>query len=105
MKLWFVSRRAPLQRGSKSVRVWRTVAMAETSDEAIALAKGKIPDQSTEEGLVLFLEYFSGTWRAEEIEDGKIDIDTRSALATEDERKELRERIARADARYAARRK
>lgn len=68
MKLWIVKRRVPLGRGDRYVRVERMAAMAETDEDAIALAKGPAPDESTVEGRMFTVEFLSGTWSAEEID-------------------------------------
>jgi hypothetical protein len=69
MKLWTVRRRVPLMRGDRKVYIERTIAMAATPEDAIALVKGDADvDTSTPEGERYALLFLSGKWTAHEIE-------------------------------------
>jgi hypothetical protein len=104
MSFWIVSHRAPLARGAKHVRVWRTAVVAESEEKAIEVAQGSLPDRSTPEGEEFHREFIDGTWSDDLIETSKIALTSRLDEPTAAERAARDERVQKADARVRARR-
>lgn len=100
MKLWIVRRRAPLLRGARKVYIDRSVAMAATAEDAIALVKNESSiDTSTRDGAQYAAMYLSGKWTADEIEApctfdfGSVTVDpTKEEVAERKKRMDLADR-------------
>lgn len=88
MKLWIVSRRAPLRRGERKVWVTRWVSMAPTKEAAIARVQAiEAPDDIPE-----MASNLRGVWSAQERDIGVADLGAFSTEATAVEQSERKAR-------------
>lgn len=91
MKLWIVSRRAPLRKGERKVWVARWVSMAPTKEEAIL----KVQSLEAPHDVPELAGNLRGMWSAAERESEVVDLSAFSIEATPAEQAERKTRLGR----------
>ncbi len=89
MRLWLVTRRPPLSRGARKIRVERWAVMARTADTAIAACR----DVHDATDPASRMDFVDGVWKAEPLS-GPVALPWTFSDPTEEELADLAKRVA-----------